>query len=123
MSFKLKSEAGAVAHIYPFITDDIESISQFNFDADDDLYMRVTSIARKLVPSSVSIDGKWASTKYKIISAEKRTSIDIQLVKKSKVMNDMVINIKNQYNQAIPLFSSPIGGKPRYLYNVKLQIK
>jgi hypothetical protein len=85
--------------------------------------MRLTSVNRKLVPAAVSADGKWNSTTYKILEKEKQTTIDLQLTKSSAKGNDMVLYIMNQYNQAMPLFSSPIGGKPKYLYSVKVNYK
>jgi hypothetical protein len=123
MSFKLISSPLNTAHVYPFITDNILTITQFNFDADEDVHMRLTSVNRKLVPAAVSADGKWNSTTYKILEKEKQTTIDLQLTKSSAKGNDMVLYIMNQYNQAMPLFSSPIGGKPKYLYSVKVNYK
>lgn len=123
MSFKLKKLAKNTAHIYPFITENMKSITQFNFDSDDDLYMRVTSVGRKLVRASVSLNDNWMSTKFEILEVEKKTTMDIQLIKKSDSNNDMVIYLKNQYDEAVPLFSSPIGGKPSYLYSVKIKRK
>jgi len=123
MSFKLVSKKSSVAHIYPFITDDIKSIIINNFDADDDIYVRITSIARKLVKAGVSLDGTWSSKLLKILPKEINTSIDVQMVKKSNVNNDMTVFILNQYKEAMPLFSVPIGGKPKYLYKVNLNYK
>lgn len=121
MTFKLKKGLQSTAHVYPFIKDNIVSITQWNFDADADLEMRVTSVARKLVPAAASLDGKWSSNKYIIKPEEINTSIDIQMIKQSTAENDMVIYILNQFNEAMPLFSVPIGGKPKYKYEVKVK--
>ena len=121
MCFKLKQKSTETAHVYPFIKDNIVSITQRNFDADNDLEMRVTSIARKLVLATSSADGKWASNKYIIKPQEVNTTIDIQMVKKSDANNDMVMYILNQFNEAMPLFSVPIGGKPKYKHNLKVK--
>ena len=121
MCFKLKKKATETAHVYPFIKDNILAITQKNFDADNDLFMRVTSVARKLVPATTSADGKWSSNKYEIKAKEVNTTIDVQMVKKSNAENDMVIYILNQYNVAMPLFSVPIGGKPKYKHNLKVK--
>lgn len=123
MSFKLKKDLNATAHVYPFIKENIVSITQWNFDADADLEMRITSIARKLVPAAASLDGKWSSTKFIIKPKEINTSVDIQMIKQSASENDMVIYILNQFNEAMPLFSVPIGGKPKYKYEVKVKTR
>lgn len=121
MSFKLKSTKSNVAHVYPFIEENIEAITQHNFDADSDLQMRVTSVGRKLVNASVSGDGIWAKSKYIIKPKEVNTSMDIQMIKQSQAGNDMVIYIMNQYKEAMPLFSVPIGGKPKYQHDIKVK--
>ncbi len=125
MSFKLYRNKAQVAHVYPFITKDIKSITVRNFDADNDIFIRLTSIARKLVNSKVSLDGLWSSSTFLIDDKEINSSIDIQLSKKtnSKYSNDMVVCILNQYKETMPLFTIPIGGKPKYLYKVKVKYK
>lgn len=121
LSFKLKKQSTSTAHVYPFIEKNIKAISQYNFDADGDLEMRLTSVARKLVPARVSLDGTWKSGTYTILPKEINTTIDIQMVKKTVAENDMVIYVMNHYNEAMPLFSVPIGGKPKYNYQVKVK--
>jgi hypothetical protein len=121
MSFKLKKSSKSTAHVYPFIEKNIVSITQNNFDADSDLLMRVTSVARKLVPAAVSTDGRWQKSTYQIRAKEINTTVDIQMIKQSTADNDMVVYILNQYNEAVPLFSVPIGGKPKYDYKVKVK--
>lgn len=123
MCFKLKKDLSSTAHVYPFIKDNIVSITQWNFDADADLKMRITSVARKLVPAAASLDGKWSSTKFIIKPKEINTSVDIQMVKQSAAENDMVIYVLNQFNEAMPLFSVPIGGKPKYKHEVKIKTR
>lgn len=123
ISFKLNKKKGSIAHVYPFITKSIKDVSIYNFDADNDIYIKLTSIARKLVPSEVSQNGNWKWKTFKIYQKEYNTSIDIQMIKKNDGDNDMAIYILNQYKDAVPLFSVPIGGKPKYLYNVKVKYK
>jgi len=121
MTFKLAKNNYKTAHVYPFITKNIESLVIKNFDADDDINIRITSIARKLVKGNVSLDGRWSSTVIDILTKEYNTSIDIQLIKKNHTNNDMSFFILNQYKNAVPLFSVPIGGKPSYLYKVNVK--
>ena len=49
--------------------------------------------------------------------------VDIQMIKKSNSVNDMVIYVLNQYDEAMPLYSVPIGGKPKYHYKLKVNYK
>ncbi len=121
MTFKLDNDKNVKAHIYPFITKDIESITINTFDADDDIHIRITSIGRKLEKANVSLNGKWSSTLINILTKEYNSSIDIQLIQKKTINNDMTLHILNQYKNAIPLFSVPIGGKPSYAYKVKIK--
>ncbi len=123
MTFKLFNKKGSVAHIYPFITKNIKSIAIINFDADNDISIRLTSIARKLVKAAVSLDGNWKSSVFNILEKEINTSIDVQMIKKSDANNDMAIYVLNQYKEAMPLFTVPIGGKPKYQYKVNLKYK
>jgi len=123
MCFKLFPKKSSIAHVYPFITDNIKSILINNFDADDDIFIRITSIAHKLINGKVSLDGNWNKTLLKILSKEINTSIDVQLVKKTDSNNDMMIFILNQFKEAMPLFTVPIGGKPKYLYKVNVKYK
>ena len=123
LSFRFKQKAKATAHIYPFMADGIIAFKQFNFDADSDLNIRITSIARKLVPSKVSGNATWATSSYKVLAKEKNTTVDIQMIKKSNSVNDMVIYVLNQYDEAMPLYSVPIGGKPKYHYKLKVNYK
>ncbi|MGV6861970.1 MAG: hypothetical protein ACWA41_09370 [Putridiphycobacter sp.] len=123
MSFKLGKNNNTAAHIYPFITSNIKSILLYNFDADNDIFIRVTSIARKLVNAKVSSDGNWAKNIFYVLEKEVNTSIDIQFIKKTGSNNDMTVFLLNQFKEAIPLFTSPIGGKPVYQYKVDLEYK
>ncbi len=47
MCFRLKPGIRETAHVYPFINKDVLSIKQFNFDADNDVNMRLTSVNQK----------------------------------------------------------------------------
>ena len=50
--------------------------------------------------------------------------MDIQFIKKKAVQNNnMVICLLNKFNDAIPFFSVPIGGVPRYKYKINIKEK
>jgi len=123
MCFRLKPGIKETAHVYPFINKDVISIEQHNFDADHDVDMRLTSVTKKLNYVKESGNGVWSSSLHKIDEGEKNTSIDFQLIKKTDSYNDMVIYFLNQYNEAVPFFSTPIGGVPKYKYKIDVNYK
>jgi hypothetical protein len=105
-----------ICHIYPFVNKDVISIEQYNFDWDGDGMIRLVSIARKGEPLRSSLDDQWAITKHEIFEREKNTSLDIQLIKsKSQNNNNVVFRVTNHYGEALPFFSIPIGGPPKYM--------
>lgn len=122
-AFRLKAKPRTVAHIYPFITSDVVSITQHNFDFDNDGSILLYSVAKNRHLAKFSANNNWAKSKHMITEAEHNTSIDLQLVKKGTFPNDVVFYITNQYNKAVAVFSSPIGGPPRYRYQVKIKVK
>ncbi len=123
MCFRLKPGVKQTAHVYPFINKDVVSIAQFNFDADHDVNMRLTSVTKKLHYVKESGNGEWAHSIHKIDEGEKNTSVDFQLIKKTDAYNDMTIYFLNQYNEAVPFFSTPIGGVPKYKYKIDVNYK
>ncbi len=122
ISFRLKSKPGEVAHFYPFVDDKVVSIKQVNFDFDNDGEMRLTTVAKNQHALKPSGEGTWASSTHAIEKAEYNTSVDIQIIKKSNKVNDMVIYFENQYGEAIPFHSIPLNGIPKYKYKVKVKI-
>ncbi|MCT4581624.1 MAG: hypothetical protein N4A35_09425 [Flavobacteriales bacterium] len=123
MCFRLKPGVKETAHVYPFINKKVVSIEQHNFDADNDVDMRLTSVTKKLHYVKESGNGGWMKSLHKIDEGEKNTSIDFQLIKKTEDYNDMVIFFLNQYEEAVPFFSTPIGGVPKYKYKIDVNYK
>ena len=119
-SFRLQDELGAVAHIYPFADNKVASININNFDFDNDGYIKIYSIKKNGHNVSFSGNNSWAKTNVLITDQEKNKSLDVQLVKTSNIINDMVFYITNQYNVPVPFFTVPIGGVPKYQYNIKI---
>jgi hypothetical protein len=116
--FRLISKTAATSHLYPFIDNKIISVVQNNFDFDGDGTIRLTSIVKKSHEQLTSKDGDWQSSKTLITEAEQNTSLDLQFIKKSNKGNDISFYMINQYGDAVPFFSSPIGGTPKYKYKV-----
>lgn len=122
-SFRMNAKPRSIAHIYPFITSDVVSITQHNFDFDNDGPILLYSVAKNRHLAKFSNDNQWATSKHTIVKEEHNTSMDLQLVKKGNYPNDVVFYITNQYNKAVAVFSSPIGGPPKYRYVVKVKYK
>jgi hypothetical protein len=52
--------------------------------------------------------------------------LDIQLIKNKKAnikSNNVVIYLENQYGELLPFYSIPIGGIPKYKYNIGIKPK
>jgi hypothetical protein len=121
LTYRLTNDPGSKAHFYPFVDKYTIAVKQYNFDFDNDGYIRMNSIAKKLQACNISNDGKWSYSIAKIVEEEKNTSIDIEFIKKSNKPNDMTFYLLNQYDEAVPFFSSPIGGLPKYKYKISVQ--
>ena len=118
-TFRLSNNPNDIVHIYPYVDDKVISITQSNYDCDNDGYARIISIDRKGEAIQTSGDGNWVSSKHVISGREKNTSLDIQFIKsKSKVRenNNVVLYVTNQYGEYLPFYTSPIGGIPKYKY-------
>jgi hypothetical protein len=120
-SFRMHNNPEEVSHIYPFVDDQTVTVKLSNFDWDNDGFIRTVSVARKGQLSAVSAEDNWETSEYKILDAEKNTSLDIQFIKKKTPPvknNNVVIYVKNQYGQNLEFFTSPIGGVPKYKYSI-----
>lgn len=119
--FRLYDTADQVSHIYPFIDKSVVSIKQCNFDWDSDGMIRVVSTTKNGIPLKVSGDDEWTSSTLKIDDGERGTSWDIQMIKsKARPLknNNVVFFLENQYGELLPFYSVPIGGVPKYKYNI-----
>lgn len=118
-TFRMHEKQGAVSHIYPFLTNDVTAVKINVFDLDDDCYMRLVSVSKKGEKITGSKDNEWSESVHSIVEEEKKTSLDIQIIKfKDKPNNNIVIAITNQYGVSLPFYSIPIGGVPKYKYKI-----
>ena len=123
-TFRLQNEAGSVSHIYPFVNKDVVSIKIHTFDFDNDGMVRIVSVAKKFEIINVSGDDHWKESLHKISDAEKNTSLDIQMIKRTASKdNNVVFYITNQYGNLLPFFTSPIGGAPKIGVNIGVRPK
>lgn len=121
-SFRLNDKPGSISHIYPFINEDVVSIKIHTFDFDNDGIVRIISVAKKYEPVLVSGDNEWKSSLHQISDAERRKSLDIQMVKTSANKdNNIVFYITNQYDKLLPFYTSPLGGAPKYIPTIKVK--
>lgn len=125
-SFRMHDNPAQISHIYPFVDDRTISVRLSNFDWDNDGFIRTVSVARRGQMSKVSGDDVWVEDEFKIFDEEKNTSLDIQFIKKKSPPvknNNVVVNIRNQYNELLPFYVLPIGGVPKYKYNIAVKRK
>jgi len=120
-SFRMHDNPNEVSHIYPYIDSRTVSIKLSNFDWDNDGCIRIVSIIRKGQITSVSGEDEWVNEEMNIIDRELNSSLDFQFIKsKSNEVknNNVVVNIRNQYDEALKFYVIPIGGVPKYIYAI-----
>jgi len=122
-SFRLPEAKGSVAHLYPFIDKRVVSITQNNFDFDNEGSVLIYSISKNRHRAVASANKKWGRSMHFIDDEEKNTTVDLQIVKGRTSRNDMVCYITNQYEEAIAFFSVPVGGPPKFKYKVDVRYK
>ncbi len=117
-TFRLPN-AVSVCHIYPYVDQDVIAVQQHNFDWDGDGTIRIVSVAKKGELVRMSSEDNWATSRHEIVDEEKNTSLDFQLIKTKQVRNNNVVfRVTNQYGKAMPFYSAPIGGVPKYKYSI-----
>ena len=122
-SFRLKSEVGSVAYFYPFIDKNTVKIKQHNFDFDNDGAIKVYSAYKNGHYSAISNDGNWSVGLHDVQKEEQGRSMNVRLIKKASFNNDMTLYITNEYNIPVPMFATPIGGAPKYIYKIDVKYK
>ena len=121
VTFHLKNIVAEAAHFFPYVDNSASSVKINNFDFDKDGWIRLSSVNKKDHELAISGDGTWESSKVDITKEEKNTYLDVEIIKKTTILNDMTINVTNQANEALPMFSYPTGGVPKYKYNVEVK--
>jgi hypothetical protein len=123
-TFRLSNNQNNVSQIYPYIDDRTISIKISNFDWDDDGFIRIVSVAKNGELCPVSGQDNWIHREFKIIEAERNTSIEVQFIKNRNQRinnNNVVLTVQNQYGEMLPFFVIPIGGIP--VYNPKIRMR
>jgi len=119
-SVRMKMEAGSILHLYPFADNLITSFTIHCFDFDEDGQTKLYSEVKNGHLVKMGNDKDWSSSKHPIKEEEKNKCLDLQIMKKGNSRNDMVLYITNEYDVAVPLYTFPLGGTPRYKYNIKV---
>ncbi len=120
-TFRLKVAKDAVAHIYPFIDDKVVSFKQYNFDFDNEGEIKLYSVTKNGHILAMSGENELSFSEHQVDPKERGKSMDIQITKSENRVNDMTFYILNQYNEAIPFFAIPIGGVPKYSFNIDVK--
>ncbi|NOY35951.1 MAG: hypothetical protein GXO83_00060 [Chlorobi bacterium] len=122
--FRLYNDPNQISHIYPYVDDRVISIRQTNFDWDDDGIIRTVTVARQNQLNAVSGDNFEVASEFKVQPEELNTSFDFQFIKSKNPLvrnNNVVITVKNQYGEALPFNTVPIGGVPKFRYGISVK--
>ena len=115
-SFRMHNDNEEVSHIYPYVEDGTISVKISNFDWDLDGHIMVISVER--IGSDVKTSGEdhWAQDELRVQDEEIGTSFDFRFIKASSLVrnNNVVVNVRNQFGDAMPFYTIPIGGVPKY---------
>lgn len=116
--FRMWNDFKSVSHIYPYIDTGIISVKQINFDWDNDGKILVVSRYRQGVEVPISGEDDQEESVIAVEPEEVNSSLDFQFHKRQGELvknNNVVIITQNQRNEAMPFYSSPIGGVPVYI--------
>lgn len=119
-TFRLPDDPARVSHIYPFVNENVVSITIHNFDFDHGGQAYLYSVSKNRHPVRVGGENEWETSEHKIDPEEANSTIDIQIVNSGIPNNNIVIYITNEYNQPVPFYTVPIGGPPKFKYDVTL---
>lgn len=115
-SFRMHNVADEVAHIYPYVEEGTTSVQIRNFDWDNDGSIVVISVARQGLELKISGEDVWEEDDLRIQEEEIKTSMDFRFKKANPPVqnNNVVVNVRNQFGDALRFYSIPLGGVPKY---------
>jgi hypothetical protein len=123
-TFRMWNDNKSISHIYPFVDTGIVSIRERNFDWDDDGAILVASTYKQGISVPISNENDEKISVIPIEQAEIGKSLDFQFHKKKEYLvrnNNVVVSLETQRGDALPFFSSPIGGVPVYQPAIKMK--
>ena len=115
-TFRMSDNQKDIAHLYPYIEENVYSIRMSNFDFDNDGDVNIVSMVKKGELSKASGDNVWVDTQHKIADKEKKTTLDVQFIKNKKAPiknNNVTLYVTNQDGNLLPIYTVPIGGVPQ----------
>jgi hypothetical protein len=115
-SFRMHDDVEEVSHIYPYVEEGTISVRISNFDWDWDGHIVVISVRRQGREIKTSGEDFWANDELRIEEGEIGTSFDFRFVKARPLVrhNNVVVNVRNQFGDAMPFYTIPLGGVPKY---------
>ncbi|HEX2922187.1 MAG TPA: hypothetical protein VHO50_13575 [Bacteroidales bacterium] len=122
--FRMWNDFKSVAHIFPYIDTGVIFVKQRNFDWDNDGKVLVVSRYKQGVSVPISNEDNWIESNIPVEPAEINSSLDFQFHKRQGELvknNNVVITTKNQFDETMPFYSSPIGGVPVYIPKTTIQ--
>ena len=122
-TFRMWNDFKSIAHIYPYVDTGVVYIKQGNFDWDNDGTIMVVSRYKQGIKAEISNEEDWKYTRIPIEQPEIGSSLDFQFRKRQGELvknNNVVMTIENQRGDALPFYSSPIGGV--HVYQAKTKI-
>ena len=118
-SFRLNSTK-QVAHLYPYVDQYTIAVKQKNFDFDNDAYIKLISMSTPGIRVKTSNDGVWGESLHPMKEKDKKTCLDIQIIKTgSKNNNNVVFSIENNRGKYLQFHSIPIGAIPKKKIGIK----
>jgi hypothetical protein len=112
-SFRLPDKARSISHIYAYVDIQTIAVKQYNFDMDDEVYIKMTTMSIPGIKVPTSSDNNWSSSIHKLSEKDKNSSIDFQLIKlKASNNNNVVFYVQNQYDKYLKFFAIPMGAIP-----------
>ncbi|MCU0473279.1 MAG: hypothetical protein MUC93_07925 [Bacteroidales bacterium] len=116
-TFRMWNDFKSIAHIYPYVDTGVIFIKIRNYDWDNDGNILVVSRYKQGIPVKISNEDNWVEDRITIEPPEIGSSLDFQFHKAQGELvknNNVVVTIESQRGDALPFFSSPIGGIPVY---------
>lgn len=112
-SFRLNATR-QISHLYPYVDRYTTSVTQHNFDFDNDAYIKLYAMSIPGKRITASNDGVWGESNHPMMEKDKNTCLDINIVKTgSRSNNNAVVSIKNQRGESLQFHSIPIGAIPK----------
>jgi hypothetical protein len=122
-TFRFDDNQSNLAHLYPYIEQNVIAVNISNFDFDNGEDINIVSVAKKGEFSKASGDNVWVKTTHQIVPAEKKTVLDVQFIRNKNLSvknNNVSLYITNELGKGVPLYTVPIGGAPRVLPKLDL---